>query len=174
MTFDIDANGIVHVSAKDMATGKEQSIRITASSGLSKEEIDRMVRDAQTHSEEDKKRKELAEVRNEADTLIYSIEKSLTEFGDKISESEKSSIQENIAATRKAMEGTDGEAIRSRVQELNKASHRFAEEMYKQTTKEQGGPQAGAKPGGGETAGETKGNNNVVDADFEEVDKEKK
>ncbi len=174
VTFDIDANGIVHVSAKDMATGKEQSIRITASSGLSQEEIDRMVKEGQAHSEDDKKRKELAEVRNEADTLIYSIEKSLTEFGDKISEAEKTTIRENIAATKKAMEGDDVEAIRAKVQELNKASHKFAEEMYKQTAKgaEQSG--GGAQTGTGETAETQKPNENVVDADYEEVDKEKK
>ena len=174
VTFDIDANGIVHVSAKDMATGKEQSIRITASSGLSKEEIDGMIKDAQTHSEEDKKRKELVEVRNEADTLIYSIEKSLSEFGEKISESEKSSIQGNIAEMRKAMEGEDVEAIRTRTQELNKASHKFAEEMYKQTSKGQTGSEAGAQASGPETPEAGKPNDNVVDADFEEVDKDKK
>jgi len=174
VTFDIDANGIVHVSAKDMATGKEQSIRITASSGLSKEEIDGMIKDAQTHAEEDKKRKELVEVRNEADTIIYSIEKSLSEFGEKISESEKSTIQGNISEMRKAMEGEDVEAIRTKIQELNKASHKFAEEMYKQTSKGQTGPEAGAQPSGQETPEAGKPNENVVDADFEEVDKDKK
>ncbi|HXC61790.1 MAG TPA: molecular chaperone DnaK, partial [Nitrospiria bacterium] len=101
VTFDIDANGIVHVSAKDLATGKEQSIRITASSGLSKEEIEKMVRDATAHSEEDKKKKEMVEIRNEADTLCYSVEKSLTDFGDRISEAERNTIKDKITATRK-------------------------------------------------------------------------
>jgi molecular chaperone DnaK len=174
VSFDIDANGIVHVSAKDMATGKEQSIRITASGGLSKEEIDRMVKDAQSHSDEDKKKKELAEVRNEADTLIYSIEKSLSEMGDKVSESERNTIQEGITETRKALEGEDVEVIRGKIQELNKTSHKFAEEMYKQTSKGQAGPEAGAQASGEGTGEGAKSNDNVVDADFEEVDKDKK
>ena len=103
VTFDIDANGIVHVSAKDKATSKEQSIRITASSGLSEEEIKKMVKDAEAHSDEDKKKKQLAEVRNEADNMVYSVEKSLREFGDKVSEDEKSNIQAAIDSTKKAM-----------------------------------------------------------------------
>jgi molecular chaperone DnaK len=188
VTFDIDANGIVHVSAKDLATGKEQSIRITASSGLSKEEIEKMVKDATAHSEEDKKKKELAEARNEADTLAYSVEKSLADFGDKISESERNTITEKIAATRKAVESTDPGQIRTAVQELSQASHKLAEEMYKKTASQ--APPEGTGPTGptgstgpsGDQGGQSapgsgdkdKTEERVVDAEFEETDKEKR
>ena len=173
VTFDIDANGIVHVSAKDMATGKEQSIRITASSGLSKEEINQMVRDAESHSEEDHKKKELAEVRNEADTLIYGVEKSMGELGDKLEAAERSSVQDQIAQTKKALEGTDIDAIKSSVQSLTQASHKLAEEVYKKTAA------AGQAPGGtpgdaGEQPSPPPKDESVVDAEFEEADKEKK
>jgi molecular chaperone DnaK len=133
-----------------------------------------MVKDAQAHSDEDKKRKELAEVRNEADTLIYSVEKSLSDYGDKISQAEKTSIQEGIVTARKALEGGDVEAIRSQIQELSKASHKLAEEMYKQTAQPQSKEGEGAQASGGDGGGTSKGNDNVVDADFEEVDKDKK
>jgi len=167
VTFDIDANGIVHVSAKDMATQKEQSIRITASSGLNKEEIDKLVKDAQAHAEEDKKKKALIEVRNEADSLIYATEKSLTEFGDRISADEKSQVQDKIAQTRKAMESDNVDQIRSAISELSKASHKLAEEMYKKTGAA-AGAQAGPTADGGQQA---KRDENVVDAEFEETDK---
>jgi molecular chaperone DnaK len=168
----------VHVSAKDMATGKEQSIRITASSGISKEEIEKLVKEAQSHSDDDKKKKALAEARNEADTLIYSTEKTLTELGDKVDVAERSAIQEQIASTKKAMEGSDPDAIRSAVQSLTQASHKLAEQMYKQTA-------AGSAPGGGADAGGASAgqappesgsgkDGTVVDAEFEETDKDKK
>ncbi|HLG21356.1 MAG TPA: molecular chaperone DnaK [Candidatus Manganitrophaceae bacterium] len=169
VTFDIDANGIVHVSAKDMATQKEQSIRITASSGLSKDEIDKLVKDAQAHAAEDKKKKELVEVRNEADNLIYATEKSLAEFGDKVAQEERTTIQEKIAACKSAMAANDPDGIRSAVSELQKASHHLAEEMYKKTA--QGQPGAGAEGGDGKPG---KTEENVVDAEFEETDKNKK
>ncbi|MBI3804880.1 MAG: molecular chaperone DnaK [Nitrospirae bacterium] len=173
VTFDIDANGIVHVSAKDMATQKEQSIRITASSGLSKDEIDKLVKDAQAHAEEDKKKKALIEVKNEADSLIYATEKSLGDFGDKVSPEEKTQIQDQIAQARKAMESNEVDQIRSAITELSKVSHKLAEEMYKKTGAAPGGGQAG--PTGGDGAGdgkqETKRDENVVDAEFEETDK---
>jgi molecular chaperone DnaK len=174
VTFDIDANGIVHVSAKDTATGKEQSIRITASSGISKEEIEKLVRDAQAHADEDKKKKALAEARNEADTLIYSVEKSLGELGDKVGAAERSAIQEQIAATRKAVEGSDPDAIRSVMQALTQASHRLAEELYKKTAAAGQGP--GQTPGGDGQAPppEHPKDGTVVDAEFEETDKDKK
>jgi molecular chaperone DnaK len=174
VTFDIDANGIVHVSAKDTATGKEQSIRITASSGISKEEIEKLVRDAQAHADEDKKKKALAEARNEADTLIYSVEKSLGELGDKVGAAERSAIQEQIAATRKAVEGSDPDAIRSVMQALTQASHRLAEELYKKTAA--AGQAPGQTPGGDGQAPppEHPKDGTVVDAEFEETDKDKK
>ncbi len=175
VTFDIDANGIVHVSAKDMATNKEQSIRITASSGLSKDEIDKMVKDAQSHAEDDKRRKEAAEARNEADTAIYSVEKSLQEFGDKLPESERAAITDKIAETKKALESNDPAAIRAAVSALQSASHKLAEEMYKRTAGSPGG-QPGAGPSGatGEADSPPPKDDNVVDAQYEEVDKDQK
>jgi molecular chaperone DnaK len=171
VTFDIDANGIVHVSAKDLATQKEQSIKITASSGLSKEEVEKLVKDAQAHTEEDKKRRKTAEAKNQADTLIYQTEKNLSEHGDKIAAEDKTKIEEAVAALKKAMEGTDPEAIESAIQTLTTASHKLAEEMYKKAS---ASAAAGTDAGGGTGAGETKTDEKVVDAEFEEVDKEKK
>ncbi|TLY15557.1 MAG: molecular chaperone DnaK [Nitrospirae bacterium] len=171
VTFDIDANGIVHVSAKDLGTQKEQSIKITASSGLSKDEIDRMVKEGQAHSEEDKQRRKLAEARNQGDNLIYSTEKNLTEHGDKIGDDDKNKIKDAIAAVRKAMEGNDPSAIESAMQALNTVSHKLAEEMYKKTTASAEGSQGPAQGNGGASA---KSDDKVVDAEFEEVDKDKK
>ena len=172
VTFDIDANGIVHVSAKDMATQKEQSIKITASSGLSKDEVDRLVKDAQAHTEEDKKRRRVAEARNQADSLVYATEKNLQEHGDKIDPADKAKIQDAVAALRKAMEGNEPDAIESATQALTTASHKLAEEMYKKAS----ASGAGAAPGGAETPGADaeKKDEKVVDAEFEEVDKDKK
>jgi molecular chaperone DnaK len=174
VAFDIDANGIVHVSAKDLATQKEQSIRITASSGLSKDEIDKMVKDAQAHAAEDKKKREVVEARNEADTRIYSVEKLLQEHGDKIGEDDRKKIQDEIAAARKALEGGDLNAIRTATQNLVKASQKIGEEMYKKTTAAGGGPTESG--GDGQAAGGEKpqGEERVVDAEYTEVDKDKK
>jgi molecular chaperone DnaK len=173
VTFDIDANGIVHVSAKDLATQKEQSIKITASSGLSKEEVEKLVKDAQAHTEEDKKRRKTAEAKNQADTLIYQTEKNLSEHGDKIAAEDKTKVEEAVATLKKAMEGTDPEAIESATQALTTASHKLAEEMYKAASASAAaGSGAGAE--GGTGAGETKTDEKVVDAEFEEVDKDKK
>ncbi len=171
VTFDIDANGIVHVSAKDLATQKEQSIRITASSGLSKEEIERLVKDAQAHGEADRQRRELVDARNEADSLIYSVEKSLSELGTQVPEADGNAIRERIAATKKAMEGDDVSAIRNAVSELSKASHRLAEEVYR---KRGGTASAGAGESAAPPPGDQKGREKVVEADFEEVDRDKK
>ena len=172
VAFDIDANGIVHVAAKDLGTQKEQSIRITASSGLSKDEIERMVKDAESHSDEDKNRKKLAEARNQADNLIYGTEKNLTEHGDKISDDDKTKIKDAISDTRKAMEGDDPAAIESALQTLTTASHKLAEEMYKKASAAAGGPSPGTEQAAGTEAGKT--DEKVVDAEFEEVDKDKK
>jgi molecular chaperone DnaK len=171
VTFDIDANGIVHVSAKDLATQKEQSIKITASSGLSKEEVEKLVRDAQSHTEDDKKRRKLAEAKNQADNLVYQTEKNLTEYGDKVSADEKTKIQDAVAAVKKALEGTDAEAIESATQTLMTASHKLAEEMYKKAAASPG-PQPGATSDAGPDGAKT--DEKVVDAEFEEVDKDKK
>jgi molecular chaperone DnaK len=177
VTFDIDANGIVHVSAKDMATQKEQSIKITASSGLSKEEVERLVKDAEAHTEEDKKKRELVELKNQADTLIYSTEKNLTEHGDKIGEEDKTNISAAIEALKKALEESDAEAVKTAMQNLTTASHKLAEEMYKKASAD-AGTSAGPGPDGeGPTASgpeaSSGGDEKVVDAEFEEVDKSK-
>jgi molecular chaperone DnaK len=175
VTFDIDANGIVHVSAKDLATQKEQSIKITASSGLSKEEVEKLVKDAQAHTDEDKKRRRTAEAKNQADTLIYQTEKNLSEHGDKIAAEDKTKIEEAVAALKKAMEGTDPTAIESATQALTAASHKLAEEMYKKASASTAaGSGANASGGDGAGTGETKTDEKVVDAEFEEVDKDKK
>jgi molecular chaperone DnaK len=171
VTFDIDANGIVHVSAKDLATQKEQSIKITASSGLSKDEVEKLVKDAQAHTDEDKKRRKLAEAKNQADNLVYQTEKNIAEYGDKVSPEEKTKIQDAVAALKKTLEGNDAEAIESATQTLMSASHKLAEEMYKKAASATGAQ--GAAPGGN-GAGETKTDEKVVDAEFEEVDKDKK
>jgi len=170
VTFDIDANGIVHVSAKDLGTGKEQSISITASSGLSKEEIDKMVRDADAHADEDKKRREAIEARNHADNMVYSTEKSLREFGDKIDAVEKVTIENKMAELKKLMEGEDAEKIKKATDELAQSAHKLAEAMYAKAPVGEG--EAG---GGAEQAGASKPKDeNVVDADFEEVKNNKK
>jgi molecular chaperone DnaK len=171
VTFDIDANGIVHVSAKDLGTGKEQSISITASSGLSKEEIDKMVRDAEAHADEDKKKREAIEARNHADSMVYTTEKSLKEFGDKIDAVEKGTIENKLAELKKLMEGEDAEAIKKATEELAQSAHKLAEAMY--ADKGQGSE---AESGGtAEHAGASKPkDDNVVDADFEEVKSDKK
>jgi len=166
VTFDIDANGIVHVSAKDLATQKEQSIQITASSGLSDHEIKNLVREAEQHAEEDKKKRELVEARNQADTLIYSTEKTIREMGDKLDQKTKSEIEEQISKLRSTMGGDDKDAIQRDVDTLMQLSHKVAEEAYKRAAGAQGqqGP-------GGESQQQKKPDEDVVDADFEEVKK---
>jgi len=172
VTFDIDANGIVHVSAKDLGTGKEQSIKITASSGLSEEEIEKLVKEAEAHSEDDKKKKDLIEARNQADALAYSVEKNMKEMGDKIDAGDKSKIEEAMSRLKKAMEGDDVSAINSAQEELTQASHKLAEAMYAKASAQQGeaGTNAGASASGeAQPGGATKNDDDVVDADFEEM-----
>ena len=170
VTFDIDANGIVNVSAKDTATQKEQSIQITASSGLSKEEIDNLVKDAEMHAEDDKKKKELVEARNHADSLIYSTEKSIKDLGDKVDETTKTQIESAVADLKKAMEGDDAAAIQQASEALTQASHKLAETMYKEASAEGQEQAAGADPGQQSGAAP---DDDVVDADFEEVKEDK-
>ncbi len=169
VTFDIDANGIVHVSAKDLGTGKEQSIKITASSGLNDAEIEKLVREAEAHAEEDKKRKELIEARNQADSFIYSVEKNVKEFGDKIDPAEKAKIEDAIAKLKKAIEGEDLQAIQAAQEELTNASHKLAEAMYAKTAQQQGGAEAQGSAGGGAQESAGRKDDDVVDADFEDV-----
>ncbi len=172
VTFDIDANGIVHVNAKDLGTGKEQSIKITASSGLSEAEIEKLVKEAEMHAEEDKRRKELIEARNHADSLVYSVEKNIKEFGDKVDTAEKSKIEEAIEKVKKALEGDDLDAIKKAQDDLMNVSHKLAEAMYAKTAGGPGGPGAsgGAGSAGADQASGKK-DDDVVDADFEEVKK---
>ncbi len=174
VTFDIDANGIVHVSAKDKATGKEQSIKITASSGLTEEEIEKMVKEAEMHAEEDRKRKELIEVKNQAENLIYTTEKTLKEAGDKIAESDKKNIEDAIEKLKKVKDSSEDKSeIEAAINELTQASYKLAEVLYGQG--QQGG--AGAQqPGAGAAGGSanSKPDEDVVDADYEEVNDDKK
>ena len=161
VTFDIDANGILNVSAKDLGTGKEQSITIQASSGLSEEEIEKMRQDAEVHAEEDEKRKDLAESRNKSEGLIHQINKTLDEHGDKASDDEKSNIKEKITALEEANRGEDSEAIKAAMEQLMHASHKLAEKVYQQAGAQQP-EEAAAEPAAGGKADE-----NVIDADFE-------
>jgi len=177
VTFDIDANGIVHVSAKDLGTGREQSIKITASSGLNEEEIQRMVRDAEAHAEDDRKKRDLVDARNQADSLVYMTEKSLKEHGDKVDASVRSSIEAALTRTKTAMEGSDLEEMKSSMEALQQASHKLAEAIYQQASAQHGGsqqagPEPGAGPGGPHPGGRPA--DDVVDADFEEVKDTKK
>jgi molecular chaperone DnaK len=168
VAFDIDANGIVHVSAKDMGTGKEQSIEITASSGLSEEEIENLVKDAEMHAEEDKMKREMIDARNMADSLIYSTEKSMKDAGDKLEDALKADIDSAIENLKKAMDGEDTEEVKKLTEELTQASHKLAEIMYQQASQEQEQAQGAAGP---EADTDPSQDDDVVDADFEEVKK---
>lgn len=169
VTFDIDANGIVHVSAKDLGTGKEQSIKITASSGLTEDEIKQMVRDAETHAEEDKKRKETVEARNHLDSLVYSTEKSLKDYGGELDSAVKAEIETALEKAKKVMESQDTQAVRSVADELSRSSHKLAEAIYAKTSQQQQ-QQPSSQPEEGKTTGDdSKKKEDVVDADFEEV-----
>ncbi len=169
VTFDLDANGILHVSAKDLGTGKEQSIKITASSGLTEEEIDKMTKDAELHAEEDKKKKELVETRNQADALVHATEKSLKDLGDKVDEETRSNVEKEIENVKSVMESDDVAQIKAATESLTNASHKLAELMYAQAAKDN--PEGGAGPEGGAASGDKKNDDDddVVDADFEEV-----
>jgi len=177
VSFDIDANGIVHVSAKDLATGRDQSIRIESSSGLSEDEIQQMVKDAEDHSAEDQRRREEIDLRNNADALLYSTEKTVREHGDKVSADERKRIEDAIEKLREALKGSDMGAIQRAVDELQQAGHKLAEEMYKQAA-----AGAGAEPGGdgggdqtGTTAEDVSGTDeDVTDADYRVVDDDEK
>jgi molecular chaperone DnaK len=168
VTFDIDANGIVSVSAKDMGTGKEQSIKITASSGLSEEEIDSLIKDAEMHADEDKKKRELIDARNMADSMIYTTEKSIKEAGDKVDEATKGNINQAIENLKKAMETDNTEEIKRLTDELTQASHKLAEIMYAQANQQQAQAEGTA---GAESTADSQKDEDVVDADFEEVKK---
>jgi molecular chaperone DnaK len=168
VTFDIDANGILNVSAKDRATGKEQAITITASSGLTKDDIDKMVRDSELNAEEDKQRREEIEVTNQADSMAYSIERQLAEHGDKVAAADKSAIEEAIKEVRAALEAKDVPRVKRASEALTKASHKMAEALYRdsQPKTSGGGPEA---PGGGANGRTKTAEGEVVDAEFEDL-----
>ena len=172
VTFDIDANGIVNVSAKDLGTGKEQAIKITSSSGLSDSEVERMVQEAEQYADDDKKRRESAELRNQAETLLYSTEKTMGELGDKLPEADKEKITAVSEQLRKSLEGDDPEAIRSDIEALTQASHKLAELLYSQTA---ANPSDSDQPGDDQNQGGGSGSkqddDNIVDAEYEEVKK---
>ncbi|MDD5070522.1 MAG: Hsp70 family protein, partial [Candidatus Omnitrophica bacterium] len=187
VTFDIDANAMVHVTAKDLGTGKEQSIRITAPNKLSEEDIDRMVKEAELHSEDDKKRKEMVETKNQADMLIFSTEKAVKDYGDKVSEAEKKTIEEKLNNLKDLVkqDSPTKEALDKAMEELSQSAHKLAEEVYKASNAQaqgQSGPQAGAQseePAGqgeqnqaaGSSESDSKGSSNgddVIDAEYKE------
>ncbi|HPW68352.1 MAG: molecular chaperone DnaK [Deltaproteobacteria bacterium] len=166
VSFDIDANGILHVSAKDKATGKEQSIRITSSSGLSENDINRMIHEAEEHESEDKRRQAMVEAKNRADSLAYTTEKTLKEHGDKVDAQTRASIENALSDLKDAMKGDDVDLINRKIEALTSASHKLAEVIYSAAAGGAGGPQAGAQ---GAPGGEKKPDEDVVDAEFEEV-----
>ena len=168
VTFDIDANGIVKVTAKDKATGKSQQITISGSTALSDDEVDRMVKDAESHAEEDKKHKDEIEVRNQTDSLCYSTEQTLKDLGDKVPEDQRKNVQDAVDAAKKVLEGTDIDAIKAAGEKLQEASHKLAEVVYSNTQEQTAGGNAGASNAGSGSA------DDVVDADYEVVDDDKK
>jgi molecular chaperone DnaK len=175
VAFDIDANGILNVSAKDLGTGKEQKISITGSSGLTKEEIEKLRQDAEAHAEEDRKSRETAEIRNNADNLAYQCEKQLRELGDKLSGDQKSGVEEAIKRVRDALNGNDSDAIKQAMEELQSRFQGISAELYKQASAAQPGPKPGeTSEGSAGPGGAPKQSENVVDADFEVVDEDKK
>jgi molecular chaperone DnaK len=169
VTFDIDANGILHVSAKDKATGKENKIKIQANSGLKEDEIQRMVKDAEAHADDDRRARETVEARNQCDALIHAVKKSLTEHGDKVSADEKSSIEAAIKAAEEAIKGGDKDAIEAKTKALAEASHKLAEKVYSQQQAQGDTPQPQSEPGSPKPE-----DGNVVDAEYEEVKDQKK
>ena len=171
VTFDIDANGILHVSAKDKGTGKENKIEIKAGSGLNEDEIQRMVKDAEAHAEEDRKARELVEARNQADAMVHSVRKSLTEHGDKVDAAEKEKIEAAIKDVEGVLKGDDKDDIQKKTEALMQASHKLAEQIYKQTQAAGAGAAAEAASGADAKGG---GGDNVVDAEFQEVKDDKK
>ena len=171
VTFDIDANGIVNVSAKDKGTGKEQQIKIQASGGLSEEEIDKMVKEAEANAEADKKKREGVDVKNQADTMIHSAEKNLKEFGDKVSEQEKSAIENDIKALKEAVASDDTDKIKSGLEALTQSSMKLGEAMYKAQQQDAPNPN---EPSDNTAAGSDQNNEKVVDAEFEEVKEDNK
>jgi molecular chaperone DnaK len=178
VTFDIDANGILNVAAKDMATNRDQKITITSSSGLSKEDVERMAKEAEAHSSEDRAKREEIEAKNQLDSLIYSVERTLREQGDKISGSERGEIENALADARRALDSNDKTQMDRAREALTQASHKLAEQMYKAAQPQQGaaGPAPGSATGGPAPAGDGQaksGDSDVIDAEYVDVDNKK-
>jgi molecular chaperone DnaK len=176
VTFDIDANGILNVTAKDRGTNNEQKITITSSSGLSKDEVEKMAKDAELHGADDRKMRDTIEARNRADAMVYNVEKTLKEHRGKVGEAEAKDIDAALAETKKAMADNDPDKINSAVDRLTTASHKLAEAMYKSTAQQPGGPPptGGGPSSGGNGGGDGKGKDDVVDAEFVDVDDKNK
>ncbi|MEK9968045.1 MAG: Hsp70 family protein, partial [Ferrovibrio sp.] len=176
VTFDIDANGIVHVSAKDKGTGKEQQIRIQASGGLSEDDIKKMVKDAEEHAAEDKKRRDAVEAKNQAEALIHATEKTIADLGDKAPATEKGEAEAAIGELRKAIEANDGDAIKAKASALSQVAMKLGEALYKSQGAAEGGAEAAGDAGGSAAGGESAKptDDGIVDADFEEVKDDKK
>ena len=170
VTFDIDANGIVHVSAKDMATGNEQNVSITASTNLSEDDIQKAVKDAEAHASEDKKKKEEVEVKNNAESLIYSSQKTLDELGDKISGEEKAKVEAEIENVKKALETNNTDTIKEATEKLTQAFYQISEQLYKQNAAANGANAAGAEGQNASDAGTANNDGNVYDADYKVED----
>jgi molecular chaperone DnaK len=177
VTFDIDANGILNVSAKDKGTGNEQKITITSSSGLNKDDVERMTKDAEAHADEDRQRKEEVEVKNRADSMVYSVEKMLKEHRDKIAESDAKNVEAALEEAKKAIQGSDVSKISAALEHLTSASHKLAEAMYKQSAPTGAAPEGTAEAGAGPSAAETKTTSKedgeVIDAEVVDDDKKK-
>jgi molecular chaperone DnaK len=177
VTFDIDANGILNVSAKDNATGKQQNITITASSGLTKDEIDRMVKEAEAHSADDTKRREEIQIRNQADSLVYSTERTLSEHGGKLDENDRKAIEDALDQAREALKSEDYDRIKRAQDDLMKSSHKLAEIMYREAQGQPGagGGQPSGAAGGGRPGATSSGpkEGEVVDAEFEDLGEKK-
>jgi molecular chaperone DnaK len=173
VTFDIDANGILNVTAKDRGTNNEQKITITSSSGLSKDEVEKMARDAESHAADDRRQKETIDARNRGDAMVYNVEKTLKEHRSKVSEAEAKEIESAIEETKKVLQENDAQKINEAVDRLTQASHKLAEAMYKSAQSQPGGSAPPPQDGGGKPGGEGKGGDNVVDAEFVDVDDKK-
>jgi molecular chaperone DnaK len=172
VTFDIDANGILHVSARDKATGKENKIKIQASSGLTEDEIKRMVKDAEAHAEEDRKARELVDARNQCDHMVHTVRKSLKDHGDKVGADDKAKIEAALKEAEEALKADDKDTIEAKTQALAQAAHKLAEQIYKEEQAKQAQPGAGSE--GGKAESGKKDDGNVVDAEYEEVKDGKK
>ncbi len=172
VTFDIDANGIVHVSAKDLGTGKEQQITITSSTNMSKEDIEKAVKESEQFAEEDKKRREETDLRNNADQMVYQSEKTISDMGDKLDANDKTELQQKIDALKEALKGTDVEAIKTKQEDLQRKFYDVSAKVYQAAQAAQAAQQG--QPNDAQQSGSQPNNDNVVDADYKEVDDDKK